>query len=142
MREALSKRLSDLPKPAQMAILGAISLRNSPRARFNRTFGVDPSTPIDDVLGTIPQALFLMNSPAVNNALKATNTSMLGELLRSTPDNRAVLEVLYLRVLARRPNVKEINVCGRYVEMVGNRVEAFEDILWSLLNSTEFVSRR
>ncbi len=142
MREELSKRLADLPKPAQMAILSAISLRNSPRARFNRTFGVDPSTPVDDVLGTIPQALFLMNSPAVNNALKASNTSMLGDVLRSTPDNRAVLEVLYLRVLARRPNAKEINVCGRYVEMVGNRVEAFEDILWSLLNSTEFISRR
>jgi hypothetical protein len=142
MREELAKRLAELPKPAQMMILAGISLPNSPRARFNRTFGVDPSTPVDDVLGTIQQALFLMNSPAVNNALKATNTSMLGDLLRSTPDNRAVLEVLYLRVLARRPNAREVNICGNYVERVGNRVEAFEDILWSLLNSTEFISRR
>ena len=34
-----------------------------PRIAFNDLFGVDPSTPNDDVLGTIPQALFLMNSP-------------------------------------------------------------------------------
>ena len=116
--------------------------QNSPRGRFNKTFGVDPSTPSDDVLGTITQALFLMNSPAVNNGLKATNVSMLGDLLRATPDNQAVLESLYLRVLARRPNAKEVHVCGRYIENVGNRVEAFEDILWGLINSTEFISRR
>ncbi len=141
-REELAKRLADLPKPVQMALISAIELRNSPRARFNRTFGVDPSTPVDDVLGTIPQALYLMNSPMVTNNIRAGNDTMLGELLRSTPDNRAVLEALYLRVLARRPNAKEINVCGRYLEMVGNRVEGFEDILWSLLNTTEFISRR
>jgi hypothetical protein len=115
---------------------------NSPRTRFNKTFGVDPSTPTDDVLGTIPQALFLMNSPAVNNGLKAAPNSMLGELLRTTPDNRTVLNVIYLRVLAREPNAKEVRVCGNFIENVGNRVEAFEDILWSLVNSTEFLSRR
>ena len=142
IKAAVDKKLQGQPEAVKKFAAQVVAARNTPRAQFNRTFGVDPSTPVDDVLGTIPQALFLMNSPQVNNALKATNTSMLGELLRSTPDNRAVLEVLYLRVLARRPNAKEINVCGRYVEAVGNRVEAFEDILWSLLNSTEFVSRR
>jgi hypothetical protein len=116
--------------------------RNALRTRFNQTFGVDPSTPGDDIVGTIPQALFLMNSPQLNNAMKATNNSMLGQLLKSTPDNRAVLNALYLRVLARQPNAKEVQVCGQYVEKTGNREEAFEDILWSLLNSTEFISRR
>ncbi len=33
------------------------------RIVFNQLFGFDPSTPQDDVMGTIPQALFLMNSP-------------------------------------------------------------------------------
>ena len=142
IKAAVDKRLEGQPEAVKKFAAQMVAARNTPRARFNKTFGVDPSTPVDDVLGTIPQALFLMNSPAVNNGLKATNNSMLGELLRSTPDNRAVLEVLYLRVLARRPNAREINVCGRYVEGVGNRAEAFEDILWSLLNTTEFVSRR
>jgi hypothetical protein len=141
-RDALMLRVGDLPKMAQDAIVQGFVARNAPRTKFNKTFGVDPSTPTDDVLGTIPQALFLMNSPAVNNGLKATPNSMLGELLRTTPDNRAVLNVIYLRVLAREPNGKEVRVCGNYIENVGNRVEAFEDILWSLVNSTEFLSRR
>ncbi len=127
---------------AQAAAMQTNRAQNGPRGKFNKTFGVDPSTPNDDVMGTIPQALYLMNSQAVNNNLRATPNSMLGELLKSTADNRVVLETLYVRVLARRPSAKEIQVCGHYLEQVGNRVEGFEDILWSLLNSTEFISRR
>lgn len=48
---------------------------------FARTFGFDPSTPNDDVLGTIPQALFLMNSPLVTREIQARPNSMLGFLL-------------------------------------------------------------
>jgi hypothetical protein len=141
-KEAIQKKIAEQPKAVQQQILAQAQLKNAPRTRFNRTFGVDPSTPNEDVMGTIPQALFLMNSPPVNNAIRASNNSMLGELLRSTPDNRAVLEALYLKVLARRPNAKEVQVCGYYLESVGNRAEGFEDILWGLLNSTEFISRR
>ena len=42
--------------------------RGGPRNVFNLTFGVDPSTPNEDILGTIPQALYFMNSPLINNA--------------------------------------------------------------------------
>lgn len=116
--------------------------RNGPRFQFNSTFGVDPSLSNDDVLGTIPQALFMMNSPIINRSVQANPTTMLGELLASTPDNKTALDALYLKVLARRPNAKEVVVCGKYLDTVGNRREAFEDILWSLVNSTEFISRR
>ncbi len=110
---------------------------------FTKTFGVDPSTPNDDVLGTIPQALFLMNSPQINNAIRANGKSVLGQILAANPNNnRAALNALYLRVLSREPPPREVKVCGRYVDMVENRQEAFEDILWSLINSTEFITRR
>ena len=114
----------------------------SPRALFNTIFGFDPSLTNDDIMGTIPQSLFLMNSPQLDRAIRAGRGTMLGELLESQPDNRAALETLYLRVLARRPNAKEVKTCGLYLDQVGDRREAFEDILWGLINSTEFVSRR
>jgi hypothetical protein len=113
-----------------------------PRGAFNLLFGVDPSVPTDDVLGTIPQALFLMNSPPINRAIRADKGTVLGEILAATPNNREALEMLYLRVLARRPTTKEIDVLERYADKVGDRKEVFEDILWSLINSTEFISRR
>ena len=57
-------------------------------------------------------------------------------------DNRSVLDILYLRALGRRPSDKEVRTCSNYFNSVGNRAEAFEDILWALINSTEFLSRR
>jgi hypothetical protein len=114
----------------------------SPRVMFNTIFGVDPSTPADDVLGTIPQALFLMNSPLVNRSVEARPKSVLGQILATHPDDRQALNALYVRVLAREPNPKEVQACARYLETVGERREAFEDIFWSLVNSTEFITRR
>jgi hypothetical protein len=121
---------------------GAMRGPNGERAAFNNLFGVDPSTPGEDVLGTIPQSLFLMNGSQVNRAIEARPGTVLGEILMATPDNRRALFALYLRVFGREPTAKEVQTCGRYLEVVGNRKEAFEDILWSLINSTEFITRR
>ncbi len=117
-------------------------LRNRPRNQFNTLFGFDPSIANEDVLGTIPQALFLMNAPPVQRGIEARRNSLLGEVLSQNPDNKAALDALYLAVLARKPNADETKVCGEYLGRVGDRREAFEDILWALVNSTEFVSRR
>jgi hypothetical protein len=129
-----------LPVPAGKA--AAMVRRGGPRVAFERLFGVDPSVANDDILGTIPQALFLMNSPMVNSRTTARPGSVLGEILSAAPDERAALNALYLRVLSRHPTPKEAEICGRYLAAVGNPREAFEDIYWSLINSTEFVTRR
>jgi hypothetical protein len=130
-----------LPLPAAKNA-GAVLRQGGPRAAFERLFGVDPSVPNDDVLGTIPQALFMMNSPLINGRVAARPGTVLGEILASAPDERAALNALYLRVLSRQPTPKEVEICGRYLASVGDPREAFEDIYWSLINSTEFVTRR
>ncbi|MDR3634636.1 MAG: DUF1549 domain-containing protein [Isosphaeraceae bacterium] len=110
---------------------------------LTKLFAVDPSTPPDDVLGTIPQALFMMNSPQIHSAISGENSrGLLGRILESASDNRAALDALYLTVLSRTPTRAEVQACARYLEHSSNRQEAFEDILWALINSTEFVSRR
>ena len=45
-------------------------------------------------------------------------------------------------VVALPANDPVESVARRYIETVGDRREAYEDILWSLINSTEFLSRR
>jgi len=112
------------------------------RLLVERLFGVDPSVPNEDVMGTIPQALFLMNSPVVNSRTLARPGTVLGEILTTTNDDRAALGALYLRILSRQPTAPEVEICGRHLASVGNRLEAFEDIYWSLINTTEFVTRR
>jgi hypothetical protein len=138
----LQERLKGQPKMVQDFIKMAAEQLRGPRTPFNLLYGVDPSMPNDDVLGTIPQALFLMNGPQVNRAIKAENGTVLGEILASTPNNREALERLYLRVLARRPTAKELELLDHYANNVNDRREVFEDILWCLVNSTEFISRR
>ncbi|WP_165250688.1 DUF1549 domain-containing protein [Paludisphaera soli] len=112
------------------------------RTPFNKLFGVDPSTTPDEVLGTIPQALFLMNGPIVHNRTQARPGTPLGAILARSAGDREALDALYLQVLSRRPTPKEVAVCGEYLGKAGDRKEAFEDVYWSLVNSTEFLSRR
>lgn len=114
----------------------------TPLVQFNNLFGADPSAENEDVLGTIPQALFMMNSPVVNQRTQARPGTVLGEILKSTPNDRAALGALYVRVLSRQPTRQEVETCSRYMGSVGNRAEAFEDIYWCLINSTEFITRR
>lgn len=109
---------------------------------FDNVFGVDPSALNEDVLGTIPQALFMMNSPVVNLRTQARPGTVLGEILKTAPNDQAALRALYLRVLSRPPTPKEVETCARHLASVGNRAEAFEDVYWCLINSTEFISRR
>ncbi len=113
-----------------------------PRNAFNNLFGIDPSTPVDEIVGTIPQALFLMNAPMIHNRTQARPGTVLGEILATAPGDRAALNRLFLRVLSRPPTARELEACSAYMDRVGNRVEVFEDIYWALINSTEFISRR
>jgi hypothetical protein len=111
--------------------------------KANQTFSFDPSTPDDEISGTIPQALFLMNAPDLNQAVEARDGSVLRKILEDNPkDDTAALDALYRRVLARSPNDDEKRVALGYVKEVNDRKEAFEDLFWSLLNSAEFLSRR
>jgi hypothetical protein len=83
-----------------------------------------------------------MNSPVLSNALRATGTSRLGRILRAYPADKDALAEVYLMALSREPNEREQQINRDYIQSVGNREEAYEDILWSLLNSTEFQSKR
>lgn len=112
-----------------------------PRTLFNRVFGYDPSAPRDEVVGSIPQALFMMNSPLVNQAINARGGTALARLLAETKDDEAVAVELYLRTLAREPSDNELATCLDHVREVG-RQEGFEDVLWALVNSAEFLHRR
>ena len=112
--------------------------RNIGRA-LDREFRNDPSIPQRDLEGTIQQALFLMNNPTLQSKL---NASKLKKRLVTVKQPRAVLTQLYLAVLSRRPTDKEFARGLKHLRQVPNRAEAIEDLLWVLVNSTEFLTKR
>lgn len=115
----------------------------TPRAQFNAAFGYDPSDPRDEVQGSIGQALVMMNSPIIAAAINAEKPgTQLGRLLADLDNDEDVTVELYLRCLAREPSDQELSTCLAYVAQVEDREEAFEDILWALVNSTEFLHRK
>ncbi|MDA1051715.1 MAG: DUF1549 domain-containing protein [Planctomycetota bacterium] len=134
----LGDRLADRGGPAR----GPYVQRNSPRAFFNIAFGYDPSDPREEVGSSIQQALAIMNAPFINQSINARRPDGLGATLRENSDNEDALVELYLKTLSRGPTKYEIQTCESYIRDVRDRNEAFEDILWSLINSTEFLHRK
>jgi hypothetical protein len=88
--------------------------------------------------GNIGQALALLNGDEVNGKL-AHPRGRLQELLRSGKPDLAVAEELYLAVLSRRPTSTELDDAATLVRSSKSKQEGFEDLMWGLLNSREFL---
>jgi hypothetical protein len=144
--EALARALGcdendkTIPAPAP-STAPAVARHTGLRHMVYQAFKVDPSLPQDEVQGTIPQALLLMNSELVNRFTAATGKTFLTEALGKSMTDEAIITVLYERTLARRPKEEELEACRRYVQKVGDRREALEDVFWCLVNSTEFLTK-
>jgi len=145
--EALVKALrfdekdKSIPAPAPSPS-PAVKRHDGLRHMIYMAFKVDPSLPPQEVQGTIPQALLMMNSVLVNTKIAAAGKTFLAEALAKKMADDDLIEALYQRTLARRPRARELATCRRYLNNVPDRREAFEDIFWSLINSTEFLTRR
>jgi hypothetical protein len=144
--EALVKALGfsetdkSIPAPAPSSA-PAVARHSGLRHMIYQTFKVDPSLPAEEVQGTIPQALLMMNSVLVNTFIAAKGKTYLADALDKGLSDDEILLALYERTLARKPSAKELAICKQYLDKVGDRKEALEDIFWSLVNSTEFLTK-
>jgi hypothetical protein len=122
--------------------IGPLAFRFGLEGLFKEEFSFDPSSKPEDVEGGVPQALLLMNNPAINQRVQARGSNLLARILTAYPDDSDAIRMVYLRTLARKPTDRELDKCRAYLKRTGKRAEAFEDILWALLNSTEFQTKR
>jgi hypothetical protein len=130
-----------IPAPAPSEA-PAVSRHTGLRHMIYYAFKVDPSLPVDEVQGTIPQALLMMNSVLVNTYVAGSGKTFLAEAFDKKMSDEDILLGLYERTLARRPTQEELKICQGYMQKVNNRKEALEDVFWSLINSTEFLTKR
>lgn len=106
---------------------------------LSSTFRIDPSVPQRDLEGSIQQALLMMNNGALQSLLVRSD---LRKRLVGIKSNREMVEELYLAILARMPTEADHSRAERAMRLAANRVEAIDDLMWVLVNSTEFVTRR
>jgi hypothetical protein len=116
----------------------------STRDLVNDAFGYDPSSEKSNVVRTMQQAMFLMNNEQIQKQINADPASgtVLAKLLLEEKDDAAAVAKLYERVLGRKPTDQESSIAAEHIVSVGQRGAAFEDLLWSMVNSAEFVARR
>ena len=139
--DALTWAVGDLGPPRNRLLGGPRAQRFQGVSQMVETvFGFDPSSDAGEIEGSIPQALLLMNNPQIHGRINANRSeTILAKVLKSHPSNDDAIRALYLRVLARTPTEAELGRCRSFLSEVSNRGEAFEDILWALVNTVEFL---
>jgi hypothetical protein len=87
---------------------------------------------------TLAQVLLLANSDELENKLADGN----GRIAKLMADKKPIPEMIdsvYLSAYARRPSDKERKTTVGYVEAQENKQQALEDVLWTIINSKEFL---
>jgi len=88
---------------------------------------------------SIAQALHLMNSPESFHKIRHRDGRAARLAAAELTDNQ-VLDELFLATLSRLPTPRERTLLAvAFQESVGKRREAVEDVLWTLLNTKEFL---
>ena len=88
----------------------------------------------------LAQALQLINGPTINDKLRNPN-NRLGKLLAEKKGEKEILDALYLAALARPATDAERAPALSHVANGADKRKAWEDVLWAILNTREFLFR-
>jgi len=87
----------------------------------------------------LAQSLHLLNSTEVQSKLSAGNgraATFAKDKDKSPEEN---VRTVYLQVFSRQPTSDELKVALGHVTKLENKQQAYEDILWALVNTKEFL---
>jgi hypothetical protein len=131
-------------RAAQLAGVRFYDRKPSESERFLQTFGKP-----DRLLScecersdetTLGQAFQLISGESVNRSLGVSDNS-LGKMLKTSENDREVVEAFYLTALSRPPSKEERDKAEGYLTKSKDRRASLEDIVWGLLNAKEFLLR-
>lgn len=108
--------------------------------QFMRIFGSEDEEPAM-FSGTIPQALLMMNGPLVQTAISGDKGSYLARVVNDPSYKREPdrIRALYLAALGRIPTSSEMKGMTAMMARYPDRISAYQDLYWALLNSNEFI---
>jgi hypothetical protein len=131
----------DVPAGIHAVEIGPSRLGNGDWDRLFTILGRSPRTQRCDCHPppgpSIRQTLALMSDPTLLAGLSA---GRLPALLDAKLSDAEVVDELFLSALSRLPGEDERRTACAHVSAAASRAQAFEDILWGLLNTQEFVT--
>ena len=103
---------------------------------FFRSSQGEEADPLENTHG-IPQALKLMNAAQLNSVAPVVQ-----RLAGSGLSREQAIEQLYLTALARRPTAAEAKLMADFLDRRKDAKpeQGYSAVLWTLINSAEFVS--
>lgn len=87
---------------------------------------------------SVSQVLHVLNSPEIHAKLE-DDAGTVAQLASTQPDLNKLAEELYLLTCSRLPTVEERATIVAYLQKSPNRRKAVEDVVWSLMNTVEFL---
>lgn len=97
--------------------------------------GEEETAPHD---GNIAQRLLMLNGEVVHKEIKSDLATTARHLASLTPNDEAAVDLAFRLTLARLPRTEERTKLVEFIQAAESRDVGFEDLMWSLVNCTEF----
>jgi Protein of unknown function (DUF1549)/Protein of unknown function (DUF1553) len=86
----------------------------------------------------IAQALHLLNGDFLNKKI-SDPAGRVEALMKAKADRKKAIEEMYLVTLSRLPKAEEVSKANSWIDSAKDGREGLQDLLWTLLNSKEFL---
>ena len=83
-------------------------------------------------------AIQFFNGPLVYNKLRDENNRF-RRMLKEEKSDEEIIRELYLAAVCRHPTDKEMEASMNHIKSKEDRIMAFEDICWAIINTNEFL---
>ncbi len=87
---------------------------------------------------SVVQSLMMANHPEILRRIAAKD-GRVGRLLKEQRDPARQIETLFLWTLSRRPTDVEQRICLDHLKSCPTAAQGLEEVMWSLLNRSEFL---
>lgn len=115
-------------------------IRRGLSAQYAQLSSDDERMQSDSFTGSIDQALMILNGEVTRRLGGSLNGSLVFAVMRDHKEVPDRINALYLSVLARKPAEAEYLVARAIVDKAANANEAYEDIFFALISTTEFAT--
>jgi hypothetical protein len=115
-------------------------MRSGTEREFVARYGDRGRDELSPAQGSIAQRLTLMNGKVAAERVEANLFSAAGRIAGLAPDDQERVRLCFLVVLTRVPTAEELErFAPRFATTTGRERQALtEDLLWTLINTTEF----
>lgn len=137
---AVPHKFDDYPEVKKAILLPNEKARSDFLEIFGRSERTTSCECETSLAPNLSQVLYLLNSDELQRKL-TDQASIAGDLAKPDKAPTDVVEELFLRTFSRRPSPAELQDAIKLLEAVGpmERRPIVEDLLWTLLNSKEFL---